>query len=94
MLGVFLGTAIVAYAVSSYFTGKSFEIRNTKGTLFTIDLTDEVEGTEVLPGTDQTVNASIENTGTEKMYVFVGLIHQQPPAALQSMPLRPPDGMR
>lgn len=71
VLGCFLGCCLIAYAASSLFTHRSFVINNTKGTVFSIDLTGSVSGTEVVPGTEQTVSPSIQNTGTESMYVFV-----------------------
>lgn len=71
ILGIFLGCAIIAYAVSSYFTSGTFEISNTKGSVFTIDLNKTVTGIAAVPGSEQTVTTSITNTGTEKMYVFV-----------------------
>ena len=70
-MGIFFGTALLAFAVSSFFTSKGFVIGNTKDTQFSIDLTGTVDGIAVLPGTEQSVNTSIKNTGTEKMYVFV-----------------------
>lgn len=71
MVGIFFGAVLIAYAVSNLFTYGTFTIPNTKGTAFTIDLTNSVTGIEALPGSTQTVNTSIKNTGTEKMYVFV-----------------------
>lgn len=71
ILGCFMGAFFLAYAISSFFTHDSFTINNTKGTVFSIDLTGSVAGTEVVPGTEQSVSPSITNTGTESMYVFV-----------------------
>ena len=71
ILGIFLGCAILAYAASSFFTSGSFEINNTKGSVFTIDLNKTVTGIAAIPGSEQSVSTSIKNTGTEKMYVFV-----------------------
>lgn len=39
--------------------------------MFSIDLSGSVAGIEVVPGTEQSVAPSIENTGTESMYVFI-----------------------
>ena len=69
--GCFLGAGLIAYAASSLFTHDSFTIDNTKGTVFSIDLSGAVSGIEVVPGTEQSVAPSIENTGTEPMYVFI-----------------------
>lgn len=69
--GCFLGAGLIAYAASSLFTHDSFTIDNTKGTVFSIDLTGAVEGTEVVPGTEQSVSPSITNIGTDSMYVFI-----------------------
>ena len=71
IIGIFFGCALIAYAVSSYITHGSFTISNTRGHVFTIDLTGSVPGIEVVPGSEQSVSTSITNTGTEKMYVFV-----------------------
>ena len=71
IIGIFFGCAIIAYAVSSYVTHGSFIIQNTRGSIFTIDLTGSVPGIAAVPGSEQSVSTSIENTGTEKMYVFV-----------------------
>ncbi len=69
--GCFLGAGLLAYAASSLFTHDSFTIDNSKGSVFSIDLSGAVSGTEVVPGTEQTVSPSITNTGTEPMYVFI-----------------------
>lgn len=71
VFGCFLGCCLIAYAASSLFTHDSFTINNTKGSVFSMDLTGELEGIEVVPGTEQSVAPSIQNTGTEPMYVFV-----------------------
>jgi|ADurb_Gel_03_Slu_FD_contig_21_337108_length_685_multi_3_in_0_out_0_1 hypothetical protein len=71
IIGIFFGCAVIAYAVSNYITHGSFTISNTRGYTFTIDLSGSVPGIAVVPGSEQSVNTSIENTGTEKMYVFV-----------------------
>lgn len=71
IIGIFFGCAIIAYAVSSYITHGSFTISNTRGSIFTIDLTGSVPGIAAVPGSEQSVSTSIKNTGTEKMYVFV-----------------------
>lgn len=71
VIGIFFGCAVIAYAVSNYITHGSFTISNTRGSVFTIDLTGSVPGIAAVPGSEQSVSTSIENTGTEKMYVFV-----------------------
>ena len=70
-IGLFLGAAILAFAISSYFSSKNFEIDNTIGHVFSVNLTGQVAGTEITPGSEQTVNPVMTNTGTEEMYVFV-----------------------
>lgn len=69
--GCFLGAGVLAYAASTYYSHKSFTIDNTKGAMFSMDLSGSVEAVEVVPGTEQTVSPCIENKGTEPMYVFV-----------------------
>ena len=39
IIGIFFGCAVIAYAVSSYIPHGSFVIQNTRGSMFTIDLT-------------------------------------------------------
>ena len=68
--GCFLGAWLFAYAISPLFTHDSFTIDNTKGQVLSIDLTRLVSGIEVVPGTEQTVEPSIKNTGTGE-YVCV-----------------------
>ncbi len=71
IIGCFLGAEILAYAISPLFAHDSFTIDNTKGTVFSIDLSGTVSGIEVVLGTEQSVSPSITNTGTEPMYVFI-----------------------
>ena len=71
IIGIFFGCAVIAYAVSNYITHGSFTISNTRGSVFTIDLTGSVPSIAAVPGSEQSVSTSIKNTGTEKMYVFV-----------------------
>lgn len=71
IIGIFFGTALLAYAVSNYITHGTFSVDNPKKHIFTMDLTGQVEATELGPGDEQTINPTITNTGTEKMYVFV-----------------------
>ena len=71
IIGCFLGAGLIAYASSTFFTHDSFVIDNTKGTVFSIDLSGSVAGIEVVPGTEQSVAPSIHNTGTDPMYVFI-----------------------
>ena len=71
MIGIFLGGMIVAFAISNYIDHGSFGVRNPIDHIFTIDLTGEVAPVALGPGGTQSIAPSIENTGTEKMYVFV-----------------------
>lgn len=71
ILGIFLGTALIAYAISSYVTHGSFSVNNPKKHIFTIDLTGQVTAEALGPGDTQSIAPKIENTGTEKMYVFI-----------------------
>ena len=50
---------------------KSYDIANTRGSVFTIDLSGIPAGIAVTPGSKQTVETSISNKGTENMYVFI-----------------------
>lgn len=70
-VGVFIGCAILAVALSQFFVSKSFELSNTKGHVFTIDLSGQAAGIQMVPGSEQSLSPVITNTGTEKMYVFV-----------------------
>ena len=66
IIGLIFGASLITYAISSYIVHQSFPINNTKGSTFTIDLNDSVTAIEALPGTEQSITASITNTGTEK----------------------------
>ena len=39
--------------------------------MFSVNLTGQVAGTEIAPGSEQTVSPVMTNTGTEEMYMFV-----------------------
>lgn len=71
MIGIFFSGVIVTYAISNYIDHGSFGVRNPIDHIFTIDLTGEVAPVALGPGGTQSIAPSIENTGTEKMYVFV-----------------------
>ena len=61
----------IVYAISSYFFSDSFIIPNTKGHVFSMDLSGAVAGIEVVPGSEQSVAPVMTNTGTENAYVFI-----------------------
>ena len=71
VLGCLVGSFLIAFAISSYHDSKSAKLENTIGTLFSMDLTGTFSGTEVVPGTKQTLSPSVENKGTVPMYVFI-----------------------
>ncbi len=71
IVGLFFGCALIAYAISSYVTHGSFSVNNPKKHIFTMDLTGQVEAEALGPGDSQSIAPKIENTGTEKMYVFI-----------------------
>lgn len=71
IVGLFFGCAIITYAISSYVTHGSFSVNNPKKHIFTINLTGQVTATELGPGDSQSIAPRIENTGTDKMYVFI-----------------------
>lgn len=59
------------YAATLYQASDSGIINNTKGNSFSVDLSGIVAGVEMVPGDKQSVSPAVENTGTERMYVFV-----------------------
>ena len=66
LIGILFVASFIAYSVTSFIASDSFKIKNTRGTVFTINLNGAVEGIEVVPGSEQSVNTSITNQGTEQ----------------------------
>lgn len=71
MIGIFLGGMIVAFAISNYFTSKSFNVDVDPNRRFEIDLTGQVTPAAMGPGDSMSIAPTIKNTGNTKMYVFV-----------------------
>ena len=70
-VGVFLGVAIVAYALTNLFFMKSVSISFTKKQIFQFNLTTGLNSAEVGPGDSFSVNPVIYNDATEYMFVFI-----------------------
>lgn len=71
VLGCLFGSFLIAFAISQHQDSDSFVIGDKKGSVFSVDLSGEVEGIDMVPGTQQSVSPSVQNTGTIEMYVFV-----------------------
>ncbi len=74
-VGHFFGSATVVFAatalIATLIASKSFEILNTGGQIISIDLTGQVEGMAVTPGTEQSVSPAMTNKGNVNMYMFI-----------------------
>lgn len=69
--GIFLGTTIIVYAITSLFFTSSETSKFSKKTVFQFDLTTDMAETEVGPGDSFSVRPVIFNDATEEMYVFI-----------------------
>ena len=69
--GIFLGTTIIVYAITSLFFTSSETSNFSKKTVFRFDLTTDMAETEVGPGDSFDVKPVVHNDATEEMYVFL-----------------------
>lgn len=69
--GIFLGTTIVVYAITSLFFTNSETSKLSKKTVFQFDLTTDMTATDVGPGDSFYVKPVVYNDATEEMYVFI-----------------------
>ena len=70
-VGIFLGVAIVTYAIMNLFVSKSVTTSFTKKQIFRVDFNTGLNGGEVGPGDSFSVNPVIYNDATEDMFVFI-----------------------
>ena len=70
-VGIFLGVAIVAYAITNLFSMKSYTSSFTPKQVFQFDFNTGLNGGEIGPGDSFSVNPFIYNDATEDMYVFI-----------------------
>lgn len=70
-VGIFLGAAIVSYAITNLFSMKSYTSSFTPKQIFQFDFNTGLNGGEVGPGDSFSVNPFIYNDATEDMYVFI-----------------------
>ena len=70
-VGIFLGVAIVAYAITNLFSMKSYTTSFTPKQIFQFDFNTGLNGGEVGPGDSFSVNPVIYNDATEDMFVFI-----------------------
>ena len=70
-VGIFLGVAIVAYAITNLFVSKSVTTSFTKKQVFQYDFNTGLNGGEIGPGDSFSTNPTIYNDATENMYVFI-----------------------
>lgn len=72
-VGIFLGVATVAYAITNLFVSKSVTTSFTKKQIFQFDFNTGLNGGEIGPGDSFSVNPVIYNDATEYMFVFIGV---------------------
>ena len=72
-VGIFLGVAIVTYAIMNLFVSKSVTTSFTKKQIFRFDFNTGLNGGEVGLGDSFSVNSFIYNDATEDMFVFIGI---------------------
>ena len=75
-ISFFCGVCAVCFIIGAFAAGlftrhDDYEIGNGRGSVFEIVLGGKVDGIEVVPGTEQTINPNIKNAGTEELYLFV-----------------------
>ena len=70
-VGIFLGVAIVAYAITNLFFMKSYTTSFTPKQIFQFDFNTGLNGGVVGPGDFFSVNPVIYNDATEDMFVFI-----------------------
>lgn len=69
--GIFLGTTIIVYAITSLFFASSETSNFSKKTVFQFDLTTDMTAAEVGPGDSFDVKPVVYSDATEDMYVFI-----------------------
>lgn len=70
-VGIFLGVAIVAYAITNLFFSKSVTTSFTPKEIFQFDFNIGLSSGEIGPGDSFSVNPVIYNDATEDMFVFI-----------------------
>lgn len=70
-LGLFLGGALVTYALTSFFTKGEITLNPTPTHIFEIKMDAGDQPGEIGPGDSFSTNPIIENDATEEMYVFL-----------------------
>ena len=70
-VGIFLGVAIVAYAITNLFSMKSYTSSFTPKQIFQFDFNTGLNGGEIGPGDSFSVSPVIYNDATEDMFVFI-----------------------
>lgn len=71
LVGIFMATVIVAYAITTLFLAKSQTTGLSKKKIFQFDLNTSISSGEVGPGDSFSVSPVIRNDATEEMYVFI-----------------------
>ena len=71
LIGIFIATVIVAYAITNLFFTKSQTSDFSKKQIFQFDLDTGLSSGEVAPGDSFSVSPVIFNDATEEMYVFI-----------------------
>lgn len=69
--GIFLGTTVVVYVITSLFFTSTETSKLSKKTVFQFNLTTDMSETEVGPGDSFDVKPVVYSDATEEMYVFI-----------------------
>lgn len=72
-LGLFLGAALVTYALTSFFTKKDFFLTPQKKPIFEIVVSGGEQPGEIGPGDSFSTSPTVYNDATEEMYVFIAV---------------------
>ena len=70
-LGLFLGAALVTYALTSFFTKKEIFLAPQKKPIFEIEVSGGNQPGEIGPGDSFPTSPTVYNDATEEMYVFM-----------------------
>lgn len=70
-LGLFLGAALVTYALTSFFTKKDFFLTPQKKPIFEIVVSGGEQPGSIGPGDSFPTSPTVYNDATEEMYVFM-----------------------
>lgn len=70
-VGLFLGAALITYALTSFFTKKEIFLAPQKKPIFEIEVSAGNQPGEIGPGDSFPTSPTVYNDATEEMYVFI-----------------------